>query len=862
MLAASLASVPIFLSSAGTQAVAVQAAERCPTDTGATYVVPPRSGSVLGAPDPFTPLADNLGPSTQWARIETSLQGADPSAPTNVVVLYRDEALANVEVLERTGRPGLWLSDRAVEMTGVDTSETNAVLGGVPMPIAGVYRDLAAGTIADPYWCAHASDLLLEVRGGDLVPPDPIVIADRESFFSLEGLLGSSVEVQAAWEARLRGDVTVSEVDTLVEELACDGDEAPELAWCKGGRPAVVSDPVPRATLDDRMIEAPDADSFVRTYFGSSLPFVADRAGAIQTAVGGGIWPVAALAAVAGGGLVAATASLWFDRRQREVALLTVRGVSPAGIALKAMFELTVPLVLGSAAGVFLAFLLVVWFGPSSTLEPAAIVRAVWVGAAALLISALAVAVVVALRARASHAVHSSRRWLRVVPWELALGLATAVSYARLGEWGAPVSRGAQVTRVDIVGLMFPVLFLTTVVAVVARLLVLALRPLRALTRDRSTSMFLAARRVARYRVAVIGLVAASAVAAGVFGYAATIHRSMDETLQAKARTFLGSDVAVRMAKDEQIPPALQDQSTFVDVYRSAWLDLARREQVNVFAIDPTSFSQAAFWDDSLASSSLDDILERLAAPPSGGQVPALVVGLDVPATAEAGIVTQGTTRFEIAEIADAQAFPGMRRGSPAMFISADALEDLGVSTSVREVWIRGERDEVLATLDEAGTSYQETSTVAQVADQVSFLTVSSTFGFMQSLGVVAAVLVVGGLAVYLDARRRGRVLAYAFARRMGLTRRQHRWALLAEVVAGVVVGCWLGLVVALVGAGVAHERIDPVPSYRPDPLLRPATGIMVGVGLAALVLAWIAAALAQRATDRDDPVEVLRAGT
>ena len=251
------------------------------------------------------------------------------------------------------------------------------------------------------------------------------------------------------------------------------------------------------------------------------------------------------------------------------------------------------------------------------------------------------------------------------MPWELALGLATAVSYARLGEWGAPVSRGAQVTRVDIVGLMFPVLFLTTVVAVVARLLVLALRPLRALTRDRSTSLFLAARRVARYRVAVIGLVAASAVAAGVFGYAATIHRSMDETLQAKARTFLGSDVAVRMAKDEQIPP---DAAGSVDLGRRLSLCLARPgspEQVNVFVIDPTSFSQAAFWDDSLASSSLDDILERLAAPPSGGQVPALVVGLDVPATAEAGIVTQGTTRFEIAEIADAAGLPRHAAGQP-----------------------------------------------------------------------------------------------------------------------------------------------------------------------------------------------------
>ena len=172
------------------------------------------------------------------------------------------------------------------------------------------------------------------------------------------------------------------------------------------------------------------------------------------------------------------------------------------------------------------------------------------------------------------------------------------------------------------------------------------------------------------------------------------------------------------------------------------------------------------------------------------------------------------------------QAFPGMRRGSPAMFVAASALEDLGLSTLIRETWIRGERAEILSTLDEASTSYEETATTTQVVDGVAFLTVSRTFGFMRSLGVAAALLVVGGVAVYFDARRRGRVLGYAFARRMGLTRRQHRRALLAEVLAGVGVGCWLGLVVALVGAGVAHERIDPLPSVRPDPLLRPATGL------------------------------------
>ena len=78
------------------------------------------------------------------------------------------------------------------------------------------------------------------------------------------------------------------------------------------GRPALVpSDPVPSATLDDSEIAAPDAATFVERYFGSSLPFVTDRARAIQTTVGGGVWPVAVLAGLAGAGLVVATALLW-----------------------------------------------------------------------------------------------------------------------------------------------------------------------------------------------------------------------------------------------------------------------------------------------------------------------------------------------------------------------------------------------------------------------------------------------------------------------------------------------------------------------------------------------------------------------
>jgi hypothetical protein len=59
----------------------------------------------------------------------------------------------------------------------------------------------------------------------------------------------------------------------------------------------------------------------------------------------------------------------------------------------------------------------------------------------------------------------------------------------------------------------------------------------------------------------------------------------------------------------------------------------------------------------------------------------------------------------------------------------------------------------------------------------------------------------------------------------------------------------------------MAYRRIDPVPDYRPDPLLRPAVGVVVALALIAVLVAGLAAAWAQRRTDRDDPVEVLRAG-
>ena len=859
VLSAAVAGVPMFLSSVGTEAIAQQVGDRCAAATGASRFFHASAFRVASpGSDPFAPLDDSLEQSSRWVRVDDLRLGhaSDPVRSTGVFLLTGDDVLDHIDVVEGGG-PGVWITDRAATATGLAPGDI-ATIGTAEAPVAGIYRDLAGPTV-DDYWCSHADMLLLE--GPERIPPPPVVLADNETFAALHSELvnpgttpGDPRRSTAwgAWEAPLRAGVTIAAAEELVDELACEGEKTAALDWC--GADGARNTP-PFATGDD--------EKFVSSFFETSLPFVAARAHAIETSVGGGVWPVAAFAALAGAGLVAVAASFWFERRQRDLALLTVRGVSPAGLGVKAMLELLLPIAIGAAAGVVLAYGSVVWLGPSTQIESASVAQAALAGAAAALAAAVIVGGVVAWRVR-THTARRHRFHFGLVPWELGLIALTVWSARRLGEWGVPVGRGADVSRVDVIGLLFPILFLVTVVAVCGRLLSLALRPVQVASRGWPTALYLAIRRVARYRVAAIGLVAACALAAGVVTYAATLERSLDATLDAKAEVFVGSDVAARLGADAEVPPELEAQSTVVDVHRYGWLDKADgREEVVVYGIDPSTFARAAYWDDSFSDHSLDEILERLAAPPEDGRIPAVLVGYDAPAVVEGGIAATGSTRFTIEQVIDADAMPGLARAAPTIYVDAAALaslDDLPEPTAT-EAWIRGDRGDTLAALEAANTSFVEERRAGDVADRASFLTVSWTFGFMQSLGIAAGALVIGGLAVYVEARRRGRVLGYAFARRMGLTRRQHRRALFVELAASVVVGSVLGFVAALVAARIAYQDIDPVPGFSPDPLLRPAMSMATIVFLVSVTLTAAAAVLAQRRTDRDDPAEVLRAG-
>jgi putative ABC transport system permease protein len=194
--------------------------------------------------------------------------------------------------------------------------------------------------------------------------------------------------------------------------------------------------------------------------------------------------------------------------------------------------------------------------------------------------------------------------------------------------------------------------------------------------------------------------------------------------------------------------------------------------------------------------------------------------------------------------------------------VDEEALAGLDLQTTRREVWIAGDRDEILETLEDAGLGYVEDRRVGEVVDGASFRTVTWTFGFMRSLGASAGLLALGGVIVYLDARRRDRLLGYAFMQRMGMRRPQHRRALGVELLASVFAGTVLGLTSAVLAARLAHDRVDPVPKFQPDPLLEVAWPLVVGLVTLSIVVVVVAATLAQRRVDRDDPVEVLRAGT
>jgi len=127
-------------------------------------------------------------------------------------------------------------------------------------------------------------------------------------------------------------------------------------------------------------------------------------------------------------------------------------------------------------------------------------------------------------------------------------------------------------------------------------------------------------------------------------------------------------------------------------------------------------------------------------------------------------------------------------------------------------------------------------------------------------VSLLAGVIGVLALMLYLAARQRTRVAAYALSRRMGLTRRRHVLSLLVELAVAVGIGAVLGTVLARLVLVPVVPLLDLKPGWPPEAttLVLP-TGVLLGVLTAAVAVVLSGALAAQLVADRTRPADVLR---
>jgi putative ABC transport system permease protein len=862
ILGAASAAVPLFESSVASAANAKQIAQRCPATVGFVLTTADVLSGRIGGND--APGARGLTAATLLDRRQAAVERAGAAVPNlgaprltisgapllvsnpgngsrsaSGRLLFREGFGDHIQKLQAAGGGGVWLPSEIAAFAGVRAGGRVALTLNdrrVVARVAGTYKDLNRLPVT-PFWCSQGS-LIYSPGLGQEIPPPPI-LADRDTLAALDRQLRQDRMV-FTWELPLRGGVTLPQSRRTAAGLAA-------LRAALGGGDAVF-----RVRSGQAVFSNEPGLLTVR----SELPFVAQRSAALVAAVRGAIVPVSTAGLAVALLLVAAAGSYWVDRRRREVALLSAKGVGPAAIALKAALEMVLPAAAGALAGWGLAILLVRAFGPSGLLDPSAPRAALARVGLALAGGVALLGAVAALRVRgqAERGIGVRSGWLGRVPFELGVLALAALAFQRLQTHRPPVATGASVPSIDLLLLAFPLLFLTGMVGLGVRALGPLTRRLRTAGERWPHAVYLAARRLSSSARLALLLLAAAALSIGVLVYAATLTLSVRSTLDAKARVFLGSDVSLQLP-DDAAPPAGLRATT---VARMDRLDVGGA-QVDVLAIDPASFGRAAFWDSSFASRPLEELLAALGRQRPGGRAPALALG-GPPGQGEISFTQPAGTprRVPYQVVGELRTFPGTTHGNPTLVVDRRALGDLSGVAEFR-LWARGDLADVQAAVQRAGISTGIATVADQVLDVTSFLAISWTFGFLQSFGVLTGLITLGGLLLYLETRQRARKVTYVLIRRMGLSRAAHRLSVLVEVGATVVLGCALGMALSLVAARLVYPRLDALPDTSPSPLLRTPVAALLATGSAALLAAWLGAWTAQRSADRTNAAEVMR---
>lgn len=829
ILACASSSAALFLSSAASESLRVQLAAECP-DAAYPTVQQISFGRAGPALDPrvSTAMTDQGLASPGRVLVSSSTIGISAGGDTTLSRLfYRDGATDQVRVLSSVPGEGVLIPEFAAQRLQIGAGDS-IVANTLDIPVVGVYRDLFREPTVSPYWCSYNS-LFLNLASVD-PPPPHLVIATSPAVIDDWADLGGE-EIDSEFVSIARSWIAPIDIDGLTLSEAREINGQRDRAFAEAG-------------VQNRLDRGGDT---------GLLPEMTERTELIISGLRGPVIPIALGGSILALLLVGAAGSYWADRRVREVRLLSSRGVGPAALAGKAALELAIPAIVGTALGWLLARWLIRSLGPSPDVDPDAPWQAAQTAGVGLLFGMALLATVAGLRARGAteRPIGAKRSWVALVPWELLLLAAALASWLQLRREDGVVLEN-NVAQVNLLLVSFPLLFLAGAAILIVRALA-ALGPLLRRRAGRWTpALYLATSRVTAARLVSAGLLAAVSMPIGVLIYGSALTGTSEFTLDAKARTLVGAEIALISVDRPTATPEIDALGTIVARYPYG---VVADQDVTVLAIDPDTFTRHAYWDDRFGDTPLAEMVAAL-----GGSdgVNAIAMGM----ADEAPIVRLGMRDVQLTVIGTADTLPGRRQPAPLFIVDAAALGEIDRTAGrFTEIWSNASEAEVRAALPEETRVFrvQSTDTVFRVAN---YLSVSWTFGYLQALAAFVGAVALGGLLLYLETRQRSRVASYAMARRMGLSPRSHLRSLLAELGTLLGLAFLLGGALAWMAVLTVYEGLEIDPSRPPGPLLTVPTSTVFAAAAATLLVAAGAAAYAQRAANRADMAEVLRLGS
>jgi hypothetical protein len=757
----------------------------------------------------------------------------------------RDGHLERVEVLEGEEGPGVWLADYTADAIGVSAGDeiTMSFQGGpeVTIPVDGVYRAIFEQPETG-YWRSWRDEIYPNCAGGldGCTPPPQFVLADHEQVVALTRRLGDTTAT-FSWDAPLaagRGRTLedLRELErsylSLVQRMAqSGGTRLGDVFQCCG--------PVARFGFFNQ----------TRTDMASSTPQVLTQ---VEQRIPSAEVPVRlsviaaliiAIAVVAGAGAYTSAG------RRVERRLQFARGVGAGSVGLRSGIESLLPCLVGGAAGGLLAWGLIAWIGPEGDISSGSRSTALIVGVGAILLAAVVVAIVNALAYRRGGGDDVTKRGWSAIPWELLLLIGAGYVYAQLQRRGALVGSG-DVEKPSFLLFLFPVMFVSGIAVLAARAFRALFKVLRRRDERFPSSLYLVVNRVAGAPALVLLLFAASAAALGVYVHARTVVSSLERTVDAKARLFVGSDVAAIVGSSVPTPDDFAFPIT--KVYRIPHAgrlgragDLEGGPEIDLLAVDPATLAETAHWDPGFGAATLDEAINGLRDDASGEVLPAVLAGSDL---GEAVSFDIAGDPFDFRVVERLDAFPGMVSERPLLVVDVTDLAALlerrssGLLSTARvnaEWWVRGEPGAVEAALARVDAPPSNTLTAAEVRDIPSISAVIDTFRVLDLLGSGAALLVIVAMLMYLQARKRARVVSYALARRMGLSHRSHGVALVVELGAMLLASYAIALLTATAASWLVAAMVDPLPTIPPETLFTiPAPWLALSAALLCVVAA------------------------